>query len=120
MTDADDHLTNEPKAGIRDVVTQLVDDTRNFAEAEFAYLKANVGERAHYAIPALVMLGIATALSAGAVIALVIGLMFLLAPYISLIGAIIFVTALASVTAWVLFRAGSNRLKNTLKPRAER
>jgi uncharacterized membrane protein len=106
--------------GIKDVVSQLIDDSRKFAEAEFTYLKANVGERASYAIPALVMLGLATALSAGAVIALIVGLMFLLEPVMTLFGAIVFVTVLSGVIAWLLFRAGSNRLKNTLKPRGER
>jgi hypothetical protein len=106
--------------GIKDVVNQLIEDSRKFAEAEFTYLKANVGERASYAIPALVMLGLATALSAGAVIALIVGLMFLLAPVMTLFGAIVFITILSGIVAWLLFRAGSNRLKNTLKPRGER
>jgi hypothetical protein len=116
----EDTTPTDDKPGVREVLSQLVADTSDFARAEFAYLKAQADERASYAIPALVMIGIATALGAGAVVALVVGLMLVLSPLIGMPGAVALVTFGATLAAWILFRMGSARLRNTLKPRGER
>ena len=99
---------------------QLVDDGRTFATAEVAYLKAQAGERASYALPGLAMIGVAVALSFGAIIAGLIGLMLWIATVTALGWAVLIVTVIAALLCFILIRLGTARLRGSLKSRDAR
>jgi Putative Actinobacterial Holin-X, holin superfamily III len=128
MLDTPDTYDEQPDAGppnigqpsVKALLGQLATDTGDFARAEFAHVRAQAGERANYAIPALFLLGASVAVGAAAMVALVLGLMLWLSAYVSMLAAVVTVTVAAAVCAYVLYRLGTKRLKNALKPRGER
>ncbi len=99
---------------------QLVDDGRTFATAEVAYLKAQAGERAIYALPGFAMIGIAIALSFAAIVAGLIALMLWLATLVTLGWATLIVTTAAGLLCYILIRVGIARLRGSLKSRETR
>lgn len=102
--------------GIKALLEQLADDTRSFARAEIGYLKAQAGERAGYALPGLVMIGVAIALAFGTIVALLVGLTFWLSIAVGPGWALLIVTGLAMIIAWLLVRFGAARLKASISP----
>ncbi len=121
MPDAADPLDDaQEKPSISQLARQLVDDGRSFAEAEVAYLKAQAGERASYAVPGLAMIGGAVALALGSLVAAVIGLMFLLADWIGLGWSLPITLIIFGLICYGLIRVGTARVKDSLKPREER
>ena len=122
MTDSVDPMeeaeADEPS--IAQLARKLVDDARAFAQAEVGYLKAQAGERASYAMPGLAMIGAAIGLATGALVAAVVGMMFLLADYVGLGWSIVVTMVTASVVAFALVRIGTNRIKLSLKARDQR
>jgi hypothetical protein len=105
---------------IRALLGQLADDTSAFARAEIDYLREEAGERVSYAVPALIMLGIAVALASGAIVAGLAGLVWWLGPMIGPGWAILAVVTASCAIAAMLFQLGSARLRRTVKPRSER
>jgi hypothetical protein len=73
-----------------------------------------------YAVPALIMLGIAVALASGAIVAGLAGLVWWLGPMIGPGWAILAVVTASCAIAAMLFQLGSARLRRTVKPRSER
>ena len=122
MTDSVDPMeeaeADEPS--IAQLARKLVDDARAFAQAEVGYLKAQAGERASYAMPGLAMIGAAIGLATGALVAAVVGMMFLLADYVGLGWSIVVTMVTASGVAFALVRIGTNRIKASLKARDKR
>ncbi len=112
--DAQERLT------IAQLARQLVDDSRAFAEAEVAYLKAQAGERASYAVPGLAMIGAAIGLATGALVAAVIGTMLLLAEWIGLGWSLIITLTGTGLICAGLIRFGLLRVKDSLKSRENR
>ena len=110
----------EERPTIAALFGQLVDDGRTFATAEVAYLKAQAGERASYALPGLAMIGVAVALSFGAIIAGLIGLMLWIATVTALGWAVLIVTVIAALLCFILIRLGTARLRGSLKSRDAR
>ena len=99
---------------------QLASDTSAFAKAEIAWLRAQAGERASYALPGVILIGIAVALAFGTLVALVVGVMMLAATKIALHWAILLVTLAFVAVAAILARSGATRLRKSLKPREDR
>jgi VIT1/CCC1 family predicted Fe2+/Mn2+ transporter len=102
------------------LVGQLIDDSRTFATAEIAYIKAQADERASYALPGLAMIGVAVALSFGIIVALPIAMMLWLATVMALGWAALIVTLVAVLICYILIRAGVARLRGSLKSRDAR
>lgn len=75
-------------AGLRDEVTALVDDARNYAEAELAFQKTRAGLAAKGTARAVVFLVLALVLLNLALIALAVGAVIALAPLVTIWGAI--------------------------------
>jgi Putative Actinobacterial Holin-X, holin superfamily III len=120
-----DPVANEIEApaetpGIATLLSQLSGDARAFARAEANYLKAQAGERAAYAVPALAMLGVGVTLAAGSLIALLVGLILVLAPNIGTGLATAAVVGGAILIALLLLWAGSSRLRGAFKKPEER
>jgi hypothetical protein len=103
------------KLGLAALLGQLGNDAGDFARAEAAYLKAQVGERASYALPAVAMIGAGLALMAGVLIALLVGLMMILTPLIGTGWSVLAVTFGTIVLASGLLHFGVRRIKATLK-----
>jgi hypothetical protein len=116
----DDEAAPDDPPGVKALLGQLVSDTSDFARAEFAHIRAQAGERANYAIPALFLLGASVAVGAAASVALVLGLMLWLSAYVSMLAAVAIVSLVSAALAYLLYRLGTKRLKDALKPRDER
>ena len=96
---------------LRDEITALVEDARTYAEAEIAFQKTRVGLAGKAAGRALASLVLALVLLHIALIALAVGAVIALAPYVTIWGAIAIVVGvlLASVAALVFAALGDGR-----------
>ncbi len=97
------------------LANQLGHDASAFAKAEGQYLKAQLGERADYAKPALIAFGAGVGLIFGTVMAVPVGLMLVLAPYLGTVWAFVAVVGASIVIGGLLIRYGVRRLKAALK-----
>ena len=75
-------------SGLRDDVTALVEDARNYAEAELAFQKTRAALAGKHGARALVLLVLALVLLNLALIALAVGAVIALAPLVTIWGAI--------------------------------
>ncbi len=75
-------------SALRDDVNALVEDARNYAEAEIAFQKTRAGLAGRHGARALVMLVLALVLLHIALIALAVGAVIALAPLVTIWGAI--------------------------------
>jgi Putative Actinobacterial Holin-X, holin superfamily III len=105
---------------IKALLGQLVSDTSDFARAEIEFLRLQAGERANYAIPGLIMLGIAVALGFGSIIALLVGLILWLTPIIGAGWSTLLVILVALVITALLFKLGAARLRDATKAKEAR
>lgn len=87
-------------SGLRDDVTALVEDARNYAEAEIAFQKTRAALAGKHGARALVLLVLALVLLNLALIALAVGAVIALAPLVTIWGAI------AIVVGALLFGTG--------------
>lgn len=110
----------EERVPLTELFGQLANDTSAFAKAEIAWLRAQAGERASYALPGLIMIGIAIALAFGTLVALVVGAMMLAATMMAQHWAILLVTLIFMTIAALLAKWGAARLRKSLKPREDR
>jgi Putative Actinobacterial Holin-X, holin superfamily III len=106
----------EERPGLPALLAQLGSDARAFAEAEVRWIKAEAGERASHVVPALVLIVSALALAAGALIALLLGMILVLRPYAGTGGAVAIVVGGGIVVAGLLGWAGSRRIKRAVRP----
>jgi phosphate/sulfate permease len=107
--------TAEERASLSALLVGLTRDASQFAQAEIAYLKAQAGERAHYAVPGLIMIGVALALGLGLLSALPIALIWLLTPLIGTGFAFAIVTLVGLAATALLVKLGVRRIKAVLK-----
>jgi putative flippase GtrA len=119
MQEHDETPPPEQKS-IAALLSQLVDDTGNFARAEIAYFRAEAGERVDYAIPGLLLLLCAAALGMGTLVALLTGLVLWLAPITGAGLAAIIVSAFGGGCAFIAGKIGIKRLRSTLKAKDDR
>lgn len=116
----DDDQDGADPASIKAMVSQLVDDTRSFAQAEVAYFRAEAGERAHHAVPGLAAIGAAIALLMGALIALLVGVMLWLSAALGPGLAILIVFAASLLLAFLAFKFGAARVRSATIARENR
>ncbi len=122
MHDVVEPPVQDPDAlpGLGALLGQLADDSRAFARAEFAFLRAEAGERVTHAVPGIALLVISIALALGTIGAMLVGLILLLATLLGLGWAVALVCGLASASAFACYRIGIARLRNALKTKEER
>ena len=118
--DAPDAEVVPERPGLKALAGQLGEDATAFAMAEGAYLKAQLGERADYAKPALAWLGIGIALAFGAWMAIPVGVVLALTPLIGAGWALLATIITFSTLAALLVRFGTRRIKAALKRPEER
>jgi protein-S-isoprenylcysteine O-methyltransferase Ste14 len=111
---------SEERPAISSLLVELTRDARNFATAEVEYLKAQAGERAHFAVPGLIMIGVAFALAMGVTMAIPVGLIWLLAPMIGAGWATLAVTVIGLLIVVLLLKLGTRRVKAVLKKPEDR
>ena len=119
MNDATPPDLQEPdpqeKVALSSLLVALTEDASNFARAEVDYLKAQAGERAHYAVPGLIMFVVGLALATGVLMAIPVGLILLLSPLIGSGLALVAVTLAGLLFAALMFKLGTRRIKAVLK-----
>lgn len=106
--------------GLKALAVQLADDATAFVVAETSYLKAELGERAGYAQPAIYAVGFGWALMLGTMLTLPFAIILMLSPVIGIIWAVVAVSGGALVIGRLLAVFGMRRIKASLKPRDER
>lgn len=89
---------------LRDDVGSLVDDARTYLEAELAYQKTRVTMAGKHSARAVGFFGLALVLLHIALIALAVGVVIALAPYVTIWGAIGIVVGLMLVGVAILLR----------------
>lgn len=99
---------------------QLGDDATTFAKAEADYLRAQLGERANFAKPALGMIGAGIALLFGLTMAAPIGLILVLVPLIGPGWAFGCIMLGGALLAFVSLKFGARRFKAAFKRPEER
>jgi protein-S-isoprenylcysteine O-methyltransferase Ste14 len=115
MTEPDPPVDTQERPALSSLLVELTRDVKNFATAEVEYLKAQAGERAHFAVPGLIMIGVALALAMGVTMAVPVGLIWLLAPVIGAGWATLAVTLAGLAIAAILLKFGTRRVKAVLK-----
>jgi len=105
----------DPDQDIPALLAQLSQDARAFAAAEMRYARAELSERAALALPAVAMLAVAAVLAFATLVALLIGLVVALTPFLSAIGATGLVCVVAAVVIVTLYLVSAQRLRKAFK-----
>lgn len=105
---------NEPS--VRLLLRQLVNDATDYARAEAAYAKAELGVRGAHVGPALAMFGIATALALGLIVALIVAAIVWIGISIGFFWAMLIVTIVLGLGIVLLVRAGARHFKQAARP----
>ena len=98
-------------SGLRDDVTALVEDARNYAEAEIAFQKTRASLAGKHGARAVAMLVLALVLLHIALIALAVGVVIALAPLATIWGAIAIVVGVMLLGVALLLRAAMGQSK---------
>ncbi len=108
-------LEGQEKPGIATLLTQLSDDATSFARAEMRLFQAQASERAYIAMPALLMIAASGVLMLAVIVAVMIAALFVLAPFTGLALAALIVISVAALTAYLLYRAGLERMRRVFR-----
>lgn len=120
MNETETPTETQERPALGALLVELTRDARSFATAEVEYLKAQAGERAHFAVPGLIMVAVAIALGMGMVMAVPVGLIWLLTPLIGAGWAMLGVIGVGIGLAALLLKLGVRRVKAILKRPEER
>jgi hypothetical protein len=122
MSDAQatDRQASPEDQGLKALAVQLADDATAFVVAETSYLKAELGERAEYAQPAIYAVGFGWALMLGTMLTLPFAIILMLAPIIGNVWAVVLVSGGSLLVGRLLALFGMRRIKASLKPKDER
>ena len=122
MSDAQatDREASPEDHGLKALAVQLADDATAFVVAETSYLKAEFGERAEYAQPAIYAVGFGWALMLGTMLTLPFAIILMLAPIIGIVWAVVLVSGGSLLVGRLLALFGMRRIKASLKPKDER
>lgn len=93
---------------LRDEVSALVEDARTYAEAELAFQKTRAGLAGRHGVRAIGLIVLALVLFHIALIALAVGVVIALAPYVTIWGAIAIVVGVLLLAVALLVRAAQN------------
>lgn len=96
------------------LLNRLAEDARRFGEAELAWYRALAEEKLEDARSSLWMGATAAALMLAAAVALVVGLVLTLAPWVGPGPATLIVVALSGGAAWLLGRSAWRHIKRVL------
>lgn len=115
---AEDPVEPATRQSLPDLFTELVDDGRDWLNAEVAVYRAEARRRLIIAGVGLSLLTLSATLVAGTLVALLIGIMFSLAPYVGtgwataiVIGATLLIAAIAAQAGLMQLRKLTGRKK---------
>lgn len=97
---------------ISGLLSRLVDDGENFVRGEIRLYRAQAIARLAVAQTAVVMIAMAGMIALATAIALLVGLIVILIPYLGRIGAVALVIGVSLLIAWILLQAGLGKLRN--------
>lgn len=115
-------LIDEPEKQLSLVALlgQLAGDTRDFARAEIAFLKAQTGERVGHALPGVVAILIAVTMAFALIVAIIVTAMITLTAIwgaaLAILAVSIAVLLICGLAGWW----GAGRIRNALKAREVR
>lgn len=101
---------------VRDLIGQLVADTKSYARAEMEFVRAEVGDRTSHFGPAAGLLTGAAILLLAALVAVMVGLMFWIGLATGLGWAILIVASASGLLATILIRLGLRHLGQITRP----
>jgi Putative Actinobacterial Holin-X, holin superfamily III len=115
-------LTDEPakQPTLVALLGQLADDTREFARAEIAFLKAQTGERVGHAVPGVVAILVAVTMAFALIVAIIVTAMMALAAIWGAVIAILAVSTAVLLIAGFVGWWGTGRVRGALKAREVR
>lgn len=107
---------DDPRPSLVALLYQVRDDAAGFARAEFAWVRAEAGERWSLAMPAMALIAAGVALILGLLIALPIGLMLVLTPLLGPGWAFGAVMLGGALVALLVILWGVRRFKRAVRP----
>jgi flagellar biosynthesis protein FliQ len=99
---------------------QLAEDTRDFARAEIAFVKAQTGERVGYAVPGVVAVLAAMTMAMALIVAIIVAAMMALAAIWGTALAILAVTVAILISSALAGWWGARRIRQAVKAREVR
>lgn len=114
--DAEPPPTDFDGPSVRDLLNQLIADTKDYARAEMDYLRAELGDRRSHLGPAIGLMVGAAVLLFAVLIALVLGLMIWIGLAIGMGWSILIVTVGFSLVAMAIARLGKRHLSQVTRP----
>lgn len=114
--DAKPPPTDVDGPSVRDLISQLVADTKAYARAEMGYLRAELGDRTSHLGPAVGFMAAAGILAFALVVAIVVGLMIWIGQAIGLGWSILIVSSGFGLLAYLLVRLGLSHLNQVTRP----
>jgi hypothetical protein len=114
--DAEPPPTDVDGPSVRDLIGQLLADTKDYARAEMGYLRAELGDRTSHLGPAVGLMVAAGVLVFAVIVAIVVGLMIWIGEVIGLGWSILIVTFGFSILAYGLVRLGLRHLNEVTRP----
>ena len=114
--DAEPPPTDVDGPSVRDLIGQLVADTKAYARAEMGYLRAELGDRTSHLGPAVGLMAVAGILVFALIVAIVVGLMIWIGQAIGMGWSILIVSAGFGLLACILVRMGLSHLNQVTRP----
>ena len=114
--DAEPPPTDFDGPSVRALINQLIADTKDYARAEMEFVRAEVGDRTSHIGPAIGLMAGAAVLLFAALIAALVGVTFWIGLAIGLGWAILIVTTVVVLLAYVLVRIGQRHLQQVTRP----
>lgn len=111
------HDTAAPAGAVNEgsiggLLSRLVDDGEKFVRGEIRLYRAQAIARLAEAQTAVVMIAVAGMIALATAIALLVGLIIILIPYLGRIGAVALVIGVSLIIAWILLKTGLGKLRN--------
>ena len=114
--DAEPPPRDADSPSVRDLIGQLVADTKAYARAEMNYVREELGDRKSHLGPAIGFMAVAGLLAFALVVAIVVGLMIWIGQAIGMGWSIMIVSAGFGLLAYLLVRLGLFHLNQVTRP----
>lgn len=116
---ADERITGGDDVSIADLLVRLVDETDDFVRAELGLFRAQGLRRLSRSRGAVAMGLTGIVIVQAAVIALLVGLIFALAPHVGALAATLIVLAVALAVAGALIATAWRRIRDAFLPEGQ-
>lgn len=114
--DAEPPPTDVDGPSVRDLIGQLVADTKDYARAEMNYVREELGDRKSHLGPAIGFIAFAGILAFALIVAIVVCLMIWIGQALGMRWSILIVSAGFGLLAYILVRLGLSHLNQVTRP----